>query len=56
MKIINNVLQCKCGRTLCDLCEEKRAVKVMENTKNGNKLNVCDSCYQEIWESEKSGT
>ena len=35
--------------TLCDLCEEKRATKVMRNVRNGNELNVCDECYEEIW-------
>jgi hypothetical protein len=41
--------KCECGRTLCDLCEEKRAVLRMENRLNGNVLNVCEQCYQEVW-------
>jgi len=43
---------CECGRTLCDLCEEKAAKFVMENRYNGNTLNVCVECYMEIWGKE----
>lgn len=44
---------CECGRTLCDLCEEKRAAKVMRNVRTGKKLNVCDECYEEVWGKER---
>lgn len=41
--------KCECGRALCDLCEENRAVKVMSNKLNGKTINVCEQCYQELW-------
>lgn len=41
--------RCKCGRVLCDLCEEKRASIRMRNKYNGAILNVCADCYQEVW-------
>ena len=45
--------KCKCGRILCDLCGKKRAVAVMQNKLNGNKLNVCVDCYNSVWAAEK---
>ena len=47
--------RCKCGRQLCDLCERRRAKFVMKNRHNGNKLNVCETCYRQIWGKEARG-
>jgi protein-arginine kinase activator protein McsA len=44
--------RCKCGRLLCELCERRRAKYVMKNVRNGNKLNVCETCYRQIWGKE----
>ncbi len=44
--------KCVCGRTLCDLCEKERAIYVMGNKINGNKLNVCKTCYRLTWGKE----
>lgn len=49
MRILPNVIKCDCGRTLCDLCEDKAARILMKNQINGNELKVCEECHEEIW-------
>ena len=50
-----------CGKTLCQLCEEKHAELIMKNKKTGKQLKVCRPCHQEVWggmnggEREKNG-
>lgn len=39
----------ECGRTLCQLCEEKHSELVMKNKFNGNELEVCKSCHKVVW-------
>jgi hypothetical protein len=40
---------CKCGKVLCDLCGENSAAIQMRNKLNGNTLNCCKQCYEEVW-------
>lgn len=39
----------ECGRTLCQLCEEKHSELVMKNKFNGKELEVCKECHKEVW-------
>jgi ribosome-binding protein aMBF1 (putative translation factor) len=45
--------KCICGRALCDLCNKERAVAIMENKLNGNKLQICKTCYKEFFEKNE---
>ena len=45
--------KCECGRTLCDFCEENAATGEMVNQVNGNRMNICKQCYQELWGDRK---